>query len=499
MLRRCIFVASSLRLVAVLICTMAILGASANAALAAPEYRGAQVHSLWSSVSSSQMTQELNDLQSAGVNVLRVDVAWRVIEWAGKGQYDPIQLSRLDTLVNEASTRGMKVIATLACTPPWASAGKEWYDAPSNPADYGDFARFVTARYGTKLAAVEAWNEPEINNNLVAENLPLTYTAMVKQLYRGAREGNSSVAVLAGALSYPDITFMNELYADGIAGYYDGVSLHPYADQAAPENTSVTHSFKRGIEEMHADQLSHGDNTPEWVTEFGWFTGTSTGAVTEQLQAEYTEKAFGVLNGFSYVKGATLYQLRDMAVSLSDPEDNFGLLHNDFTPRPAYAALKSAMLAASSSQLTQTTSEPSSSITTTSTTTTTTTETTTTSTGGRTSKGSKETSGGKTRTAKTSSVKLARRTTHRRSKAALFLSRKRVVIVRGAAPRRSKVIVRVLRSVSGQLSLVRRLTVHASRRGRYRLAVGRMRQLKGCRIVVQIQGQRGARVLRVRY
>jgi hypothetical protein len=361
MLYRRIFIQWSRRLVCALICTVVLLAASAGTALAAPQYVGAQVHSLWSSVSNSERTTELSNLQSAGANTVRVDLAWRTLEWAGKGQYDPTYLSKLDTFMNEASARGVKVIATLACTPPWASSGKAWNDAPSNPADYGDFARYITARYGAKLAAVEAWNEPEINSNLIAENLPLTYTAMVKELYRGAREGNSSVAVLAGALSYADTTFMNELYADGIAGHYDGISLHPYADQASPTNTSVTHSFKRGIEEMHSDQVAHGDSTPEWITEFGWFTGSSTGAVTEQQQAQYTGEAFVVLSGFSYVEGATLYQLRDMGTNLSDPEDNFGLLHNDFTARAAYASFRSAMATATSSLSPPTTTEPPSS------------------------------------------------------------------------------------------------------------------------------------------
>lgn len=343
MLLRRIFARSTSRLALAVLCALAIGAGWASGASATPQYRGASAHSTWSSVSSGEMTRELAALQSAGANVVRVDFDWRTLEWAGKGQYDPTYLAKLDALMSEASARGLKVIAILACTPPWASAGKEWNDAPSEPADYGDVARFLAARYGGKLAAIEAWNEPEIHKNLIASNLAQTYTEMVKQLYRGAREGDPNVAVLAGSLSYADTTFMNELYADGIAGHYDGVSLHPYADQADPTNTSVTHSFKRGIEEMHADQLAHGDDTPEWITEFGWYVGGASGAVSEQQQGEYVEKAFAVLNGISYVEGATVYELRDMAVNASDPEDNFGLLRNDFTQRPVYASFRAAM------------------------------------------------------------------------------------------------------------------------------------------------------------
>jgi len=321
------------------------LTVGAAAASASPQYRGAQVHSLWSSVSTTEMGRELDALQSAGANVVRVDVGWATLETA-KGRYDATYLAKLDAFMAGAKARGLAAIATLWFTPRWASAGGAWNDPPANPADYGAFARFITARYGSELAAVEAWNEPEINDNLVSSNLAATYTAMVKAFYAGAKEGDPGVDVLAGSLAYADVPFLKALYADGIEGFYDGISVHPYADGANPANTAVTHSFLGGIEQLHAAQQQAGDGTPVWVTEFGWPTGTSAGANSEQQQAEYIEQAFGILAGLPYVAGATVYQLRDMGSEPSNPEDNFGLLRQDFTPRPAYAAFAAAMRAA---------------------------------------------------------------------------------------------------------------------------------------------------------
>ncbi|HWX44322.1 MAG TPA: family 1 glycosylhydrolase [Solirubrobacteraceae bacterium] len=326
------------------VCVMLVFAAGSAAALARPQYRGAQVHSLWSSVSNAEMAQELNALQSAGANVVRVDVGWATLETA-KGRYDSTYLAKLDAFVNGAQARGIKVIATLWQTPRWASSAGAWNDPPANPADYGDFARFITARYGTELAAVEAWNEPEINDNLLSSNLPATYTQMVKAFYVGAKEGNSSVDVLAGSLAYADMPFLQALYANGINGFYDGISMHPYADGANPDNTSVTHSFLGGIQTLHAAQQAAGDDTPIWVTEFGWPTGTSSGANSEQQQAEYIEEAFGILDGLPYVKGATVYELRDMGSEPANPEDNFGLVRQNFTPRAAYTAFTAAMQA----------------------------------------------------------------------------------------------------------------------------------------------------------
>jgi hypothetical protein len=335
--------------VAILLGALALLAVASATALAAPRYRGAQIHSLWPSVSAAEMTQELNALQSAGVDVARVDVGWGTME-TSPGHEDPTYLAKLDALAAGASARGIKLIATLWWTPSWASGGKAPNDAPSDPASYGSFVRFITSRYGSKLAAVEVWNEPEINENLIASNIPAAYVGLVKAAFSGARAGDASTPVLAGSMSYADLPFLRALYANGIKGFYDGISLHPYADGAAPGDTSVTHSFLGGIEAMHAAQQSAGDGTPEWVTEFGWPTGTSRGANSEQQQAEYTEQAFALLGKLPYVQGATIYELRDMKTDAANPEDNFGMVRQDFSQTPAYAALGRAMHAYTSQE-----------------------------------------------------------------------------------------------------------------------------------------------------
>jgi nicotinamidase-related amidase len=84
------------------------------------------------------MKKELEDLQTAGANIVRVDLAWSEIEWS-KGKHETAPLEKLKTLTNEASSRGIRVIATIADTPPWASTSGKWNDAPSKPSYYGEF------------------------------------------------------------------------------------------------------------------------------------------------------------------------------------------------------------------------------------------------------------------------------------------------------------------------------------------------------------------------
>jgi hypothetical protein len=400
-----------LRFFLVLVCSLAVSTAMAANASAVTLYRGANAHDLqtWS-VSDAQMVQELNALQATGANVIRVDLTWSALEPVAEGQYSSSYLARMDEFVADCQTRGLKIIMTIAATPSWASAGKAWNDAPTDPSTFGQVAQFVTSRYGSALAAVEAWNEPNWSNNLIAANgstVPATYAAMLKAFYTGAKQGNPNVPVLAGATAYTDTTFLNALYANGIKGYFDGISVHPYADGADPASTTVYHSFVGQIQTLHAAQVAAGDNTPIWITEFGWPVGTFSGANTLQQQATYTNEAYSLINSYPYVEGATVYQLRDAASDPTNAQDGFGLLQSDFTPRPSYASFQAAMQADNAT--TTTSGTTTSGTTTTGTTSTGTTSTGTTSTGttstGTTSTGTTSTTGTTTTTTTTTTTK----------------------------------------------------------------------------------------------
>jgi hypothetical protein len=290
--------------------------------------------------SRTEITKELTELQAAKATLVRLPVEWRVLEWTA-GRIESGPEAELDFFLNEAAARGIKVLATVATTPPWANAGKGWNYAPTSSSAITPFAKWLATRYGTKLAGVEVWNEPEIDSNLIPPSgitLAASYVGLVKAVHQGLQEGNPAVKTIAGSLSYADLKFLRELYADGLRGQEDGVSCHPYADGAAPENMTVTHSFKRGIEEVHAAQLAAGDTTAEWVTEFGW-----SNEVSEAVQAEDVEHAFTkVLRTTPYVAGASIYQLRNNGTGTGH-EENFGLLTESFAPKLAWAAFRRAL------------------------------------------------------------------------------------------------------------------------------------------------------------
>jgi hypothetical protein len=180
----------------------------------------------------------------------------------------------------------------------------------------------------------------------VSSNPAADYAQLLKAAYPAAKAGDSSVPVLAASLAGADVAFLAQLYQDGIQGYYDGISMHPYCDSnppgAAPAGGDTRYEFEAGLEAIHELQLQHGDNTPIWVTEFGWDTVDTS----EQDQAAYIEQGYQILAGMPYVKAGIVYELHDdIGGAATDPEANYGLLTQNYAAKPAYAAFTSVMTA----------------------------------------------------------------------------------------------------------------------------------------------------------
>ena len=171
-----------------------------SAYAAAPEWRGVHLHSLWAETSNADMDRELDLARDSGANVVRVDVGWSSLETGGKGP-GAWYLDKLDHLVNGANARGMKVMPGVvapragpraprrprsrAARAAGGTATVTMYP-PTNNHDFADIAVWVIARrYDTKLAALEVWNEPNLDEDRfwIAPDEPRAYAEMLKAAY----------------------------------------------------------------------------------------------------------------------------------------------------------------------------------------------------------------------------------------------------------------------------------------------------------------------------
>jgi polysaccharide biosynthesis protein PslG len=339
--------------------------------LAAPaagqQLLGAQSHATWSSVSPAEMRRELDMLAFAGGKVVRTDISWSSLESEGKGQYAPWVVERVDAFLDHAEKRGIKVIGTLWSTPCWASsapadakqgcAGSWWnrevdrYE-PTSPADFGDAAEWVARRWGDRLAAIEIWNEPNEPDHrfLIAPDNGRSYAALLRAAYPRIKSAAPNLPVLGGAMAFSDQEWVERLYELGAGDDFDGLSLHPYNEWRDPDDPWKPqwrkYTFLTGVPAMHELLRRHGDGHKAlWLTEFG-FSSCGEGdrwCVSEEQQAQYVADSLRIVRGWDFVAAAVVYNLRNKGSDPTRREDQFGLLHHDFTPKPAYGAFAKAL------------------------------------------------------------------------------------------------------------------------------------------------------------
>src|SRR5436190_24030555 len=97
---------------------LACLSAPLTAHAAVPQYLGAQTHPFWSDTNTTDFDHELDLLQQANANVVRVDISWSSLELNARGAYDTAGYgAKIDRFMNDAAARGIKVIGSLYTTP----------------------------------------------------------------------------------------------------------------------------------------------------------------------------------------------------------------------------------------------------------------------------------------------------------------------------------------------------------------------------------------------
>jgi hypothetical protein len=337
------------------------------AADAAQQLLGAQSHATWSSVSAAEMKRELDLLAFAGGKVVRTDISWSSLESEGKGRYSSWMVERFDAFLDHAEARGIRVIATLWSTPCWASTAPPeakqgctgaWWNRevdryePTSPEHFADAAEWVARRWGHRLAALEVWNEPNEPEHrfLIAADNGRSYAGLLRAAYPRIKQAAPDLPVLGGAMAFSDEEWVHRLYDLGAGNSFDGLSLHPYNEWRDPDDPWKPqwrkYTFLTGVPAMHEVLRSHGDGHKSlWLTEFG-FSSCGDGdrwCVSEQQQAEYVADSLRIVRGWDFVAAAVVYNLRNKGTDPTDREDQFGLVHHDFTPKPAYGAFARAL------------------------------------------------------------------------------------------------------------------------------------------------------------
>jgi polysaccharide biosynthesis protein PslG len=328
--------------------SQAVTPAALPAGAVVPSF-GVNFHAMWTNYTDAQRIAVLDKLAAAHVKWVRVDIGWSALEESCQGCFASWYTDILDTTVNAAAERGIKVLGTFWMTPHWASGGGTYYGPPNDPADYARAARWIASRYRGKIAAWEIWNEP--NEQYFWDGSVQQYFGLLKAAYPAFKAGDPNAQVVLGGPDYNDTGWLGQLYRMGAKRYFDVLATHPYQGQAndppeAPDDGNIwrmTH-----VAAVHALMQQYGDAAkPIWWTEFGWSAHPNSGSespwdvgVTPQQQADFLTRSLALAaTKFPYVKNVFWYNERNTSLGAVQ-QDSFGLLTGNLAVKPAYTTVK---------------------------------------------------------------------------------------------------------------------------------------------------------------
>ncbi|WP_246240528.1 cellulase family glycosylhydrolase [Mycolicibacterium madagascariense] len=301
-------------------------------------------------MSDDDLERTLRAAHDAGVWAVRVDVDWSHVE-AERGRQD---WSRVDRVVHAVRALGMCAHGLLAYAPAWAADPAERpvgsYFAP-RPETFATFARATATRYRDEVSVWEIWNEPNTIRFFKPRPDAATYGALLAAAHDAIKAVSPDLTVVSGGLAPAEdngsdiapTTFLKGLYRAGANRYFDAFGIHPYTYPALPNDLS-TSSWNTALRlrDMHDTMVDGGDPLKRvWITECGAPTGTAKVAVSDAVQADSIRIMLRAARDVAWLGPAFVYSLRDSGTDVSDPEQNFGILRHDLSPKPSYAVVRS--------------------------------------------------------------------------------------------------------------------------------------------------------------
>lgn len=314
--------------------------------------------------------------EEACANSVAMGVHWPTVQPGGRD--DALNLGPVDQAVREAEARGMKVSLFIDATPDWVhpdlrnSTPDPVHRQHTPPVRNGqelalfeEFVGKVAARYGTRVARYQIWNEP----NIPVFFRPYTqaqsagvYPALLRAGWRAvkARAGSSAI-VTFGGLGWNHDDWLQGFYDAARAQFpdalqsgffFDELALHCYTGGPSPEYTGPPAPTPystgiRGIPRMRAVMDRNGDPDKEvLVGEFGYPTsgGWAVSPVDDSVRALFLKQAYARAREMPYVKGLVWYAFHPTPVypSPTGLNDMWTLLDGDLRPNRTFQAHREA-------------------------------------------------------------------------------------------------------------------------------------------------------------
>jgi hypothetical protein len=312
----------------------------------------------WKQEKTLEMARE------AGIGWIKQQFSWEEIEPLARGEYD---WAKYDRIVDLAEEHGMHVIARLDRPPDWTRQDNTFKTRPPDDLDdYGDFVHAFVDRYLGRVRYIQIWNEPNLTAEWGFQRVDaVAYTRLLEVAYRRAKEADPNVVVLSAPLAitledasmrgnHNDLIFLEQMYQAGAGEYFDILSANAFGLDLPPEDPPNPNVLNFRRTELHRALMEkYGDaDKPLWINEYGWNAAPVSFAdelltwerVTEEQQAEYTVRGIEwARENWPWLGVVNLWYFRQVGdVPPERAAYYFGLVDPEFSPSPAYDAVRHA-------------------------------------------------------------------------------------------------------------------------------------------------------------
>ena len=296
--------------------------------------------------SDEQVKENIQLLADAGIQWIRLDAHWVFVE-EKEGIYDEIFLTRVDNTIKWAEENGIKVYLQIGGQPQWASTHPEesdfWAYGTTRKAEFKKYVRYMTERYKGRIKYWEVGNEVDW---VFWKDSLSDYADYLKTAAKIIRKTDSENRILIASFAFngthvwepkngAEENALRRLYQLGIRPYFDILGIHFYPLNTTNGLYEAVSAINQAVTVMR--EFSDGDK-PVWMTETGYCSIRNLdNGLTEQ--AEYLTLLYSEIIAHPKLEKIFWYNFR-CKYNEGDYENNFGLVNNDFSERPALQALR---------------------------------------------------------------------------------------------------------------------------------------------------------------
>lgn len=253
----------------------------------------------------------------AGVRWVRDRASWPELE-PSRGQF--AGETRYEKALRIQHEMGLKVLQVNHICPPWA--GQNAKKIPEDLRDVYLFYRDLARRWKGLADGIEPWNEPDIIE--FGGQTGCEIASFQKAAYLGLKAGNPDLPVNQAVFATDRAETLDDYGGNEVYPYFDIYDLHHYVRLDEYPRAYGRHRAVSG-------------GRPMWTTEFNLTVQWADEKTKEPSDDELRVQGYRVGKVFA----EALHQGAEKAFYFIlghyvERDRQFGLVHPDFTPRPAY-------------------------------------------------------------------------------------------------------------------------------------------------------------------